>query len=99
MSYDPATHTYTLPDGTRVHAEDVHNSAVSRIRAQRDAAKARYRAYRAVAQQWTAQATNGSAWATNAVSVPEHAEVQVVEEGAFVEARIWVPRSALPEDQ
>lgn len=64
----------------------------------RDDAKVRYHAYRAQAQRWAAQATNGTAWATiGAVSVPDHAEVREVEDGAFVEAVVWVPRGAVED--
>ena len=34
-------------------------------------------------------------YTTEYISIPEHANVAPVEDGAFVEAIIWIPRSAL----
>lgn len=56
---------------------------------ERDEQKTRYRAYAAIAQAWAAQHVVGE------VRVPEHPQVQEIEDGAFVEATIWVPRSAI----
>lgn len=70
----------------------------------RDDQKVRYQAYRAVACRFVATHRANRAGvlgAVDVIAVPEHAAVQEVEDGAFVEATIWVPRSALPtkEDQ
>lgn len=58
---------------------------------ERDDQKARYRAYTATAREWAAAKTSR----IDTIRVPEHPDVHEVEDGAYVEAQIWVPRSAI----
>lgn len=60
------------------------------------ARKATYRAYRAAAHL-AAHLHQGLhvGGVDLKISVPQQAEVQMVEDGAYVEAKIWVPKLAL----
>jgi len=56
---------------------------------ERETIKARYLAYREAARE-IFRLHRG-------VTIPEHATVQMVEDGAFVEAVVWVPRERREE--
>jgi hypothetical protein len=62
---------------------------VNEVKKARDAAKARYQGYR------DAAARSARRLKDKRVTIPVHATVQEVGDGAFVEAIMWVPRSAL----
>lgn len=59
-----------------------------------DQRKVRYRAYQRVAQQWGPRLEHYASPDIE-VRVPDHPQVQETEDGAYVEAMIWVPRSAI----
>jgi hypothetical protein len=63
--------------------------------------KQRYQAYREQAREMV-DANNPSCESTvrnGHLTIPEHATVHEVGDGAFVEAIIWVPRASLKEDE
>lgn len=59
-----------------------------------DDQRARYRAYRDAAKY---RLQDGDC--RYEIHVPEHADVQMVEDGAYVEARIWIPKKAIEEQK
>ena len=61
------------------------------------AQKAQYLAYRAQATRWAAT-LDPVCHCRERLSIPHHAPVHVCEDGAFVEAVLWVPKADLPED-